>query len=489
MMYVMRLQNMLFANGSVRQTIFKNTFWQFVGTFGNKLLSLFLIVYAARILGAEGYGQFTFALAFVSLFVVLSHLGLPNIITREFARQENKNEFYAILSLEIVLILATIISIAVVSFLTVDSPEVRMLIFVLGGFLLLNSFIGTAYSYFHSQQRMEYEAGIELVQMLLLVSLGLFVLSQFPSPVNLSYAYAISAVIAFLVTIGVFSIKMFPVRLRWDVAVWKKYLSMSWPLALSAVFAILYSYMDSVMLGYWNLFAETGWYNAAQRVMLASLLPMGFVAASFYPALSKFSSESKERFQRAWNHEIEAMIVLALPLAVGGIVLASRIVSFLYSAEFAAATFALQILLMTAAVNFLYRPFYDAMIVLNHEREVFKVTILGAVLNIALNFFLIPHYSLYGAAAATLVTYSLLLFMGMIFVKKFTYIQIPIGRIGLTTLAAVFSAYVMYIVLRYLLEGQLHVLVLILVGAAVYGAIFFGLWKFVVTKYFKHVYA
>ena len=488
MNYITKINYSLFSNGTTGQTIAKNITWQVVGTLANKLFSLFLIIFAARILGVEGYGQFTFALAFVSLFTVLSHLGLPNIITREFAREENKNDFYAIASLQIVLVSLTFLLIAAASFLTISSLEVRLLILVLGVFLLMNSLIGTAYSYFHSQQKMEYEAWLEVIQMGLLISFGLFVLFQFPSPLNLSYAYAISATIAFLIAIVFFQAKMFRLRLRWNVAIWKKYLRMSWPLALSALFAVLYSYVDSIMLGYWNLFVETGWYNAAQRVMLASLLPMGFVGASFLPALSKLSRESKDRFQSAWNQEIEIMITLALPLAVGGIVLASGIVSFLYSTEFAPAVLVLQILLVTAAVNFLFRPFYDAMIVFNQERKIFWITMAGAVLNIVLNLILIPKYSLYGAAAATLGTYSVLLLIAMIFVKKFTLAKFSLIRIILTTAMSVLSVYAMYVALRYLLLSHVHVALLVFIGAVVYGVVFFGLRKFVIGTYFKRLY-
>ena len=72
-------------------------------------------------------------------------------------------------------------------------------------------------------------------------------------------------------------------------------MKMSWPLALIGLFGVIYSSIDSVMLGYWNMFEETGWYNAAQKIVLTGLVPMGLIGASFYPALSKFSKESKEK--------------------------------------------------------------------------------------------------------------------------------------------------------------------------------------------------
>ncbi|HCM36487.1 MAG: hypothetical protein A3J30_03060 [Candidatus Wildermuthbacteria bacterium RIFCSPLOWO2_02_FULL_47_9c] len=490
MNYGIEIKNLLFTNGTVKQTIFKNVVWGSAGSMVNKLLSFVLLIYAARILGAEGYGQITFALAFASLFIILSHFGLPSIITREFARKEGgEDEFYAILCLKIILVLLTFVLIAAVSFLTISSSEVRILTVIIGSFLLMNSLIGTAYSFFHARQKMEYEAWLEGVQMLLMLSLGLFVLFRFPSPQNLSYVYLASAFLALLATYVFFERKIFRLKLKCDISIWKKYLKMSLPLALSSIFAMLYAYTDSVMLGYSDMFAETGWYNAAQRIVLLALIPMGLIASSFYPALSKLSKESGQLFQKMWDYELEIMLALAFPVVTGGIVLASTIIFFLYTADFTPAILALQFSVVTVGLNFLYRPFNDVMIISNHEGKMFWITLVGAGINVALNLILIPRYSLYGAAGATVATYSLLLIVIMVFVKKFTTLRFPLARIGLTVLTSGFSAFLMYMALQYLLLSHMHVVLLMLVGAAVYLFAFLGFRKFVVTKYFKQVYA
>jgi len=93
--------------------------------------------------------------------------------------------------------------------------------------------------------------------------------------------------------------KIFPLQLQFNTAVWKKYLKMSWPLALIGLFGVVYTFTDSVMLGYWNLFEETGWYNAAQKIALAGLIPMGLIGASFFPALSKVSKDAKKRISES----------------------------------------------------------------------------------------------------------------------------------------------------------------------------------------------
>ncbi len=79
-------------NKTVKQTIFKNTFWLGIGLGTDRLFRLVLLIYTARILGAVDYGKFNFALSFLALFAIFSDLGLPIIIIREFAREKEKQE-------------------------------------------------------------------------------------------------------------------------------------------------------------------------------------------------------------------------------------------------------------------------------------------------------------------------------------------------------------------------------------------------------------
>ena len=455
----------------------------------NKLLALALVIYAARALGAEGYGQFTFAIALVSLFMVFATFGLQPIVTREFAREkEKKEEFYSILSLKLVLAFCTFLLIFATSFFVVRAHEMRIVILALALFFLMNGFIGICYSFFHARQKMEYEAWFEILQTVLIVTLGLFVLFRFPSPANLSYAYVVAGLVALVATLAFFHLKIFPLKLQWDFLVWKKFLKMSWPLALIGLFGMIYSYTDSVMLGYWGMMEETGWYNAAYKVVTASLVPMGLIGASFYPALSKFSKESKEKLQRAWSYEIEIMIAIALPLIIGGMALAAKIIYSLYPADFAPSVLAFQILITTAGLIFLYRPLYDVMIVLNQQSKTFWITMGGAALNAVLNFILIPQYSLYGAAVATVFTHALVLASLLVFVKKFTDLHFPVMRILLTFSIAALASFLMYAGIRQFAGYDMSIFFLVPAGAAIYVFAFLLIRNYFALRYLKKAY-
>ncbi|MDO8486242.1 MAG: flippase [Candidatus Staskawiczbacteria bacterium] len=482
--HLITIKDLLLNNKNDKQTIFKNIVWLGLGTMLNKVLSLALIILAARFLGAEEYGKFSFALAFIYLFVVFFDFGLSPVITREFARlKEKKEDFYSIISLKVLLALGTLVLILLCSFLTVPEKDIQRMILILSLFLIANSFWGMFNSFFHAHQKMEYEAIFDTLQVLMIFAFGFFILFNYPSSENLSYAYFLSALITLVLISIFFHFKIFPLKINFNLLVWKKFLTMSWPLALIGIFGVIYGYIDSVMLGYWKMFAEAGWYNAAQRIVMAGLIPMGFVGASFYPALSKFSKESKEKFQKVWDSEVEIMILLALPLVVGGWVLAQKIIYAFYSFEFAPSILALQILILTVGSIFLYRPFYDAMIVLDQQIKTFWVTIAGAVVNVVLNLILIPKYSLYGAAVATVITNFLILVIIVYFTKKFTFIRFPVLRIFFTFLAAGGSSVLMYFVLKQPLIYNANIFLSVILGATVYFAAFFLIKKYILRNF------
>ena len=60
-----KIKNFLFKNTNTKQTIAKNTFWLFFGEIIGRILKLGIVVFATRKLGVEGWGLFSYSLAYV----------------------------------------------------------------------------------------------------------------------------------------------------------------------------------------------------------------------------------------------------------------------------------------------------------------------------------------------------------------------------------------------------------------------------------------
>jgi O-antigen/teichoic acid export membrane protein len=471
------VKNLLFNNITVKQTIFKNTFWLSAYSITDRLIKFIFLIYVARILGAPDYGKFTFALAFTSLFVVFHDFGLSTIVIREFAKDKRDDrEFHSVVSLKVVLSLAAFLLMFLSSFFITQEPDVRKVIWILAVFSLVNGLTTIFYTFSQARQKMEHQAYAAVFQAILTVGFGFFVLFKIPSVENLSYSYLLAALITLIGVLFFFHFKVLRLKIIWEKSVLKKFIAMSWPLALAGLFGMLYSYIDSVMMGYWGMMSEAGWYNAAYRVIYVVLMPIGFISGSFYPVLSSFFEAGKENLQNIWNKESKIMILLALPLALGGIVLAPKLIGAIYP-EFPPSVLVFQILAIMAGIIFFYRPLYDIMIVANLQKKTFWITLCGALANIILNIILIPRYSLYGAAWATVATYTVIFLISFFLTVRFTPIR-PINKEVISVLvAAVVSGSLMSFFIKWSPIYNLNVFLSIFAGALFYIFLLFLLKK------------
>jgi len=471
-----RIKALLFNNVTTKQTIFKNTFWLTLASIVNKILRLVLFIYIARILGATEYGKFTFALAFVGLFGMFADFGLSQIVTREFSQEKEKEkEFPAVFSLKILLTLGALILILIGSFLITVDPLIQKIILILAFCFFSDSFIEIIFAFFRARQKMEYPAAITIFESLITVCAGIFILFYFPSVKNLSYCYLLASLVGLIVALFFLGLKLQRLSLNWDKSIWKKFLMISWPLALIGVLASIYNQTDSIMLGYFKQITENGWYNAAYRIIAATLTPLGLVSVSIFPVLSQSFKESKGKMQKVWNLYMEAIIFLAIPITIGGILLAPGIINFIYGQNYAPAILAFQILMVTSGIIFLYTPFQQVLVVFDRQKKIFWVILFGAIFNIIFNSILIPKFSLYGAAAVTVATHFLVGILLLKLTLNFHFISSFNRRILLSFTIAVLSSLLMYFVISLPAIYNLHIIFSILFGALIYSAAFFVL--------------
>lgn len=471
----MDFRNLLFENIGIRQTIFKNTFWLIVAEAISRLLGFVLIICIARILGATEFGKFTFALAFISMFTIFSNFGLSHITTRELSQdKKTEKEYSSILSLKILLSIGVLILVIIGSVFITSDPVIRKVIWILSIYVLINNFFIIIYAFLRARQKMEYESLAKISQGLIILGVVFFVLFKFPSIENLSFGYLFANLIALILILLFFHFRIYPLSLGWNKAVWWKFLKFSWPLGLAFAMGGIYLTINSVMMGYWGQLAETGWYNAAHRIVGGLMIPSTLIFSSFLPVLSSTFKKSQEQARQIYNLYRKITIVIAVPLVMGGIVLASQIMLFLYGASYMPAILVFQILIAIAGVNFLSSPYSMMFVVSGRQKAILLINSVCAVLNIVLSLILIPRYSLYGAAVATLITYLVLLLITFELARQLIPFKLFYQGLFKTLIIVIVSSIIMLGVIIMPFISSLHILFVLAFGAAAYlAALFF----------------
>ena len=465
-----QLKSLFLENRTPKQTIAKNTFWLTASSVFSKLFKYFLVIYAARLLGVIQYGYFNFAMSFAALFAVFADLGISSIISRDLAREtETEIKIPAIFTLKFLLCLFTFILIVIASFFAPSSDNLQLAIILMAFFVTLNSLTAFLYSCFYGREEMQYQTIAEITENGVATVLGIYLLLHLPQATILSLAYAVSAVIGFIVIYFLFRRKFGNIlKFTIDKEEWRRVFKLAWPLALSGIFALIYTYTDTLMMGFWQLFEQIGYYNAAQKIIGLAILPAGLIISSFLPTFARQSAQDKQKAQTIFHYQNLALLALAIPIVVGGYIMANGLIIHFYGQNYLPAVLALRILLLMAGISFLSGSFSYALFVYNQQKKAFWVSLAGALLNVPLNAFLIPQYGFYGAALATVITAFITFFALICLVKRFTPLKLINWFFLKYLFIIILATILMAIVLIFGAKWNLNVIFKVMGGGLVY---------------------
>lgn len=464
-----KLRAFFFENAGLTQAIFKNTFWLGFGQLVSRLIRAVLIIYAARILGAAGYGAFSYALSLAGFFTIFSDIGLTPLLTRESAKDpdEERRRRYVATAFAIKLALIAVCTAIILVTLPLASrvPEAVALFPILVVLFAFDTIRDFTFAITRSFQRMEVEAGINITTNLAILVLGMGVLLAAPSAYALMAAYTLGTGIGMVLALWKLRAYFYRFWTRVDRTLMRPIVLEAWPFGVAGLLSTVMLNTDAIMIGWLRTTEEVGFYAVAQRILLLLYLLPGFLAVSSFPAMARFAVENRERFRMLLEKALHAVYLLAFPLTVGGILTATPLITFLFGEEYAPAGAAFQILLGTLILVFPGNIVNNAVFALDGQRYLFYAFALGSVGNIAANYFLIPLFGIVGSAWATIGTQLVSNFAGFLILARFMPYRLFVGMPKPFLAAVAMGAALLA------LPATLHVLLTITVGGLVYGVV------------------
>lgn len=160
---------------------------------------------------------------------------------------------------------------------------------------------------------------------------------------------------------------------------------------------------DAVLLGLLAGPTAVGWYTAAYKpVTMALALPVTYYVGLF-PPLARAYGESHEAFRRIVVRSLRITSIFAVPLGIGGTLLAEPLIAFLFGPAYANSVPPLRVLAWSAVLVILRGTYKHALNAAAKPGLDLRCAGAATGLNIALNLLLIPPFGTLGAAVATLV--------------------------------------------------------------------------------------
>lgn len=413
---------------SSARTIAKNAGVFFTADIISRLISFLIIVMLARFLGEVGLGKYAFVVAFVWILSTLTDLGISTLLVREIARNKAKTIKYLKNALSLKLVLG--IAMMIISFIVIlffNKPlDVIIMVYLAIISTFLSQYSLSFKALFQAYEVMEYEAITRLVERVIAISLGFYLLSHNYGLISFFVVLILSQAVSFILSFILVHKKIVKISIGVDLKTWKYLLKYSLPFWFTFVFSLIYFKVDTVMLSLMKGDAVVGWYNAAYNIAIAlNVIPVA-IAVSVFPVFSKYFKTKKKLFKALYKKAFYYSVALALPIIAGGFLLSKKLILFIYGDSFIPhSVIALQILIFSSIFLFLS---YLSGQVLNSIRKPHLFAYSTAtclVLNIVLNFILIPSMSYRGASISTVIAEALNFFILFYFVSKF------IGKIEL----------------------------------------------------------
>jgi O-antigen/teichoic acid export membrane protein len=385
--------------------VLKNTVWLSFGTLFGRTIKAILIIYIARMLGAAGYGVFSYVLNIAALFTIFSDIGISPILTREASRSpENLKRFLSTsLVIKLVLLsLGTLLIVFVGPPLTGLSEAIPLLPLaaVLAVFDGLREF---TFSITRAREKMQTESIVNVITNVAVTVLGVLVLVIKPTSQNLLIAYTLGSGAGMTVSFFILRNDFREIFSFFDRTIVKKIIVEAWPFAIGGILGGIMINTDTLMIGWLKQAVDVGFYSAAQRpIQLLYIFPALF-SVGLFPTLSRLANTNNERLGIIFEKAIKVSLFVALPMAIGGFVLAAPITVLLFGPEFMPAAAPLALLMLTLIMNFPGSLLGNLIFAYNRQKVFIISVALGAFSNAFFNYLLIPPYGLIGSSVATII--------------------------------------------------------------------------------------
>lgn len=396
-----------------------------------------LQVVLARQLSPENYGVFVSALAFITLIAALSNAGIPGFWLRVFGTERKNALRWMPVSLKL-------LAFSLAFFMTVlwiwafwgphDALN-QQLLFMLSPILVGQVAIDLINAKFQLEERFHLLGVWQLMQNMLRFTVVMMLILFF-NQANLGVdevagAFIMVALISFVLAsvpllhlfqgklkLSATSIQSIPVHTTTSVSL-KEIASQSYPFALSGILYVVYFQSDIILLNYLDSGAAAGIYNIAFTVMAAVYLFPNVVYQKFLlPKLHRWKTHDPQRLESVSRLGSKVMFIIGLLVMLMLWLVVPWLIPRVFGPEYQQAVYYLNILAICAPIRFLASSIASQL--LSHSEMRMKVLCMAAVaiINVILNFLIIPVWGAAGAAVTTVISEILLLIFFFLAIKN-----------------------------------------------------------------------
>jgi len=399
-------------------------------------LGYFLTFTISNYYGASALGIYALSFVFIQMIAMLGRLGMDMALVKFIAEYESKKEYYLIrkvyfMAIKFVIPLSLLLSIAAYY----SAPYIAEYIFNkkhLSNYFEIASFAILPYTLIFINT--ESLRGLHKIKVYMLyqnitttATILFLLLVAFSYDKNDLYIPVLALVIAITITFILSSFswknhlkrqtKSF-LKSSKNIISDKGLLSIAIPLTFTSYMSIIMGSTDTVMLGMHATEKEVGIYSVVLKLATASLIVSMAVNTLTVPRFSEYWGQRNiKALKKLSNESTKLILYISLPIFILLWFFPAWILN-IFGEDFQAGVTALIILSFGNFSLIIAGPAWQMMNMTEKQKTFFYFSLVSAMTNILLNYFLIPLYGMLGAAIATTTSSLILSIMCIIYIKK-----------------------------------------------------------------------
>ena len=383
----------------------------------------------SRMLGPAGYGLVGLTTPFQGIFQVLSAGGFPPAISKFVAQhnavgEEDIARQVIITSLKFMMIAGTLFGLLI--FFSADwiahfwfhKPA---MVYPLQAVALITPFsviVGAFRGAFQGVYKMELVVASRAVEQVFMIGMAVVFVSigfyAAGAVLGTAFGFIASSIVS-LILFKKYVWVHFPkpatkISFKDELILLRTLLVFSIPVAITALSEMAIYDVGPLVIGRYLPAEDAGYYTTADPIARLPLIISLSVAAVILPAASEAASlKDKKLLETYITQSYRYVVLLVFPLCVGIALFAQPLLSLLFGSDYIFGAQALRILVIGMTFYTLFMVSSSIVQGIGHPRLPMVIMIVGTVLNIGLNFLMVPLYGIVGAAIATTIVAFLIM--------------------------------------------------------------------------------
>lgn len=418
-------------------TVKKNFIYNIIYQLLILILPLITVPYVSRVLGSGGVGVYSYTYSIVSYFSLVCLLGINNYGNRTIAKCKSKKEisinFWSIYSIQIFMTLLMTICYLIYIFTFENSYKmiaIIQIIYIISEMFNINWF-------FFGLEKFK----ITISRNIILKILSFILIFIFVKNENDVWKYTLILSMSTLIS----QIAIFPFlkkEINFEKITFsdiKKHIKPCLILFIPVIAVSLYKTMDKIMLGYLTNVNEVGFYEQAEKIINIPIAIITALGTVMLPRISNLVSKGdNEKVKYYIKKSLNFMMFLAFPICFGLIAISSDFVPLFLGNDFIKSSVLIYYLSFTIIFISFANVIRTEYLIPNEKDKIFVVSVIGgAIINLIVNYLLIPRYLSVGACIGTIIAEFFVMMYQVITIRKelpiFDYLK-SISRFFITSL-------------------------------------------------------